>query len=184
MNAIKNDFFDPSIIRSPILFFLGYISFNYSQNSLNLLFCIIVPLSLIYNLRIIFYLVLKREKVKSFVPKIIILLSPLLLFPILKIAEVLQKEKTIIEAKNDEGLKLYLYSNNQFKFTTQSLLGTDIDRGRFAIVNNKVKLKFSNSKSYEIDTLNLQMNKDSILPINNNLMASFLITKHISADRK
>ncbi|MFN7100841.1 MAG: hypothetical protein ACK4M4_10750, partial [Flavobacterium sp.] len=116
-------------------------------------------------------MIFKKDKVKKILPKIIILLSPLLIFPIIRVAELLQKEQVILVAKNNEGKNLYLYSNNDFKYTSQSFLGTDIDIGTFEFINNNVILKFSTNKDYEIDTLKFEMKKDSIFPIDNDLMA-------------
>jgi amino acid transporter len=183
MKVFSTEFYDKSIILSPILFYLGYVSFNYSENSFNILFCILIPLTLIYNLIIISYLIFKKDKVKKILPKIIILLSPLLIFPIIIVAELFQKEQVILVAKNNEGKNLYLYSNNDFKYTSQSFLGTDIDIGTFEFINNNVILKFSTNKDYEIDTLKFEMKKDSIFPIDNDLMAPFLITKNTNSAR-
>ncbi|MDG2431288.1 hypothetical protein [Flavobacterium sp.] len=110
--------------------------------------------------------------------KIIILLSPLLIFPIIGLTKLLEKEKVILKAKNVDGKNLYLYSNDEFKFTSQTLLGTDIERGSFDFSKNKIILKFNTNESYEIDTLKFEINKDTIFPIDNDQMAPFLITEY------
>ena len=168
MRIINREFNDNSIIVIPILFYIGIISFNFSQNSFNILFFFIIPLSFFYCLFSALYLIFKRKSVKSLLPKILILFLPLLIFPIIKISKLLENQ-IILEAKND-GKNLYLYSNNEFKLSEISLLGTNNKKGTYKIVKNEIILTY--------DSVEFYMNKTTNLKIENNNVGDMKILKY------
>ena len=180
MRIINCNFYDFSIITAPLLFYIGILSFAFSENLLNIFLFLSIPVCFFYCLISSLIILLNFKKVKKLPIKLLILLAPFLLFPSIKIIKCFQKE-TVLEAQNEgiiSGKKLYLYKDKEFKFTESSLSGTNIRNGKYSVLGNVILLNFDSDNQFQLNKLSLKIGKNYIEPIGNDSISTFEIIKN------
>jgi hypothetical protein len=172
------------ILTIPLFFYISILSLKYTDdNPLNLMFVAVIPITLLVCLAFTIYTLIRIRIVKKAFIKIIILISPILIFPIKKVIKSLKGPIVLETFINGpiSGTNLNLYSSKNFELESSSLLGTTSYNGDYETKNDTVLLSFTNSKPEYLKNSKVKMiiKGDGYLqPVNDTSFFCFEIMKN------